>query len=93
MKNLGDKNVNIFKNKHTNPNEAKKRIRIKGPIRDSLNLNGIFKKLLVHLVSSLYFISVNELTPWLMEPGGSITHSEGRSCNACPEPNQPNSSY
>ena len=31
-----------------------------------------------------------ELTPWLMEPGGSMPHSQGLSNNSHPEPNQPN---
>ena len=30
------------------------------------------------------------LTPWLMEPGGSMPHSQGLSNNSYPEPNQPN---
>ena len=30
------------------------------------------------------------LTPWLMEPGGSMPHSQGLSNNPNPEPNQPN---
>ena len=33
------------------------------------------------------------LTPWLMEPGGSVPHSQGLSNNPYPEPNHPNSSY
>ena len=37
--------------------------------------------------------SVVTLTPWLMEPGGSMPHSQGLSNNPCPELNQPNSSY
>ena len=32
----------------------------------------------------------NNLTPWLMEPGGSMPHSQGLSNNSYPEPNQPN---
>ena len=35
----------------------------------------------------------NILTPWLMEPGGSMPHSQGLSSNSYPEPNQPNTSY
>ena len=31
-----------------------------------------------------------ELTPWLMEPGGSMPHSRGLSNNPFPELNQPN---
>ena len=31
------------------------------------------------------------LTPWLMEPGGSMPHSQGLSNNSLPESNQPNS--
>ena len=34
--------------------------------------------------------SSNKLTPWLMEPGGSMPHSQGLSNNFYPEPNQPN---
>ena len=30
------------------------------------------------------------LTPWLMEPGRSMPHSQGLSNNSYPEPNQPN---
>ena len=33
------------------------------------------------------------LTPWLMEPGGSMQHSQGLSNNSYPEPNQPNSPH
>ena len=33
------------------------------------------------------------LTPWLMEPGGSMAHSQGLSNNSYPEPNQPNSPH
>ena len=32
----------------------------------------------------------NRLTPWLMEPGGSMPHSQGLPNNSHPEPNQPN---
>ena len=31
-----------------------------------------------------------QLTPWLMEPIGSMLHSQGLSNNSYPEPNQPN---
>jgi hypothetical protein len=31
------------------------------------------------------------LTPWLMEPEGSMPNSQGLSNNSYPEPNQPNS--
>ena len=31
-----------------------------------------------------------KLTPWLMEPGGSMPHLQGLSNNPYPEPNQPN---
>ena len=34
-----------------------------------------------------------ELTPWIMEPGGSMPHSEGLSDNPYPETNQLNSSH
>ena len=33
------------------------------------------------------------LTPWLMEPGSSMPHSQGLSNNSYPEPNQPNSPH
>ena len=33
------------------------------------------------------------LTPWLMEPGGSMPHSQGLSNNSYPELNQPNSPH
>ena len=34
--------------------------------------------------------NINKLTPWLMEPGGSMPHSQGLSINPYPELNQPN---
>ena len=34
----------------------------------------------------------NKLTPWVMESGGSMPHSQGLSNNAYPGTNQPNSS-
>jgi hypothetical protein len=36
---------------------------------------------------------INLLTPWLMEPGGSMIHSQGSSNSPYPEPNQSNSLY
>ena len=33
------------------------------------------------------------LSPWLMEPGGLMPHSQGLSNIPYPDPNQPNSSY
>jgi hypothetical protein len=33
------------------------------------------------------------LTPWIMEPGGSMPHSQSLSNNSYHEPNQPSSSY
>ena len=33
---------------------------------------------------------IHSLTPWLMEPGGSMPHSQGLSNNPYPELNQPN---
>ena len=33
------------------------------------------------------------ITPWLMEPGGSMPHSQGISTNPYLEPNQPNSPH
>ena len=35
----------------------------------------------------------HNITPWLIEPWGSMPHSQGHSNNPYPEPNQPNSSY
>ena len=32
-------------------------------------------------------------SPWLMESGGSMSHSQGPSNNPYPQPDQPNSSY
>ena len=43
------------------------------------------------LSKGLFLVGVTKkLTPWLMEPGGSIPHSQGLSNNSYPEPNQPN---
>ena len=39
----------------------------------------------IHLLTYEYA----KLTPWLMEPGGSMPHSQGPSNNPYPEPNQP----
>jgi hypothetical protein len=36
---------------------------------------------------------LNILTPWLMEPEGSMPHSQRLSNNPHPEPNHPNLSY
>ena len=36
---------------------------------------------------------IHQLTPWLMEPGGSMPHSQVISNNPYPEPNQSNLSY
>ena len=33
------------------------------------------------------------ITPWLMEPVGSMPHSQGLANNSYPEPNQPNSPH
>ena len=35
----------------------------------------------------------NKITTWLMEPGGSMSHSQGLYNNSYPEPNQPNSPH
>ena len=35
----------------------------------------------------------HSLTPWLMEPGGSMPHSQGLSNNSYTQPNQPNSPH
>ena len=44
---------------------------------------------IIHITLSINII-VWKLTPWLMEPGGSMPHSQGLSNNSYPEPNQPN---
>jgi len=36
---------------------------------------------------------VKQLTPWLMETGGSMPHLQGLSNNSYPEPNLPNSRH
>ena len=36
---------------------------------------------------------INQLILWFMEPGDSISHSQGISNNPYPETNQPNFSY
>ena len=70
---------------------------------------GIYvNKIILHLFISLYIIHGvsnmflqtwvrgnphSKLTTWLMEPGGSMPHSQGFSNNPYPEPNRPSSSY
>ena len=39
------------------------------------------------------WIYINKPTPWLMKPGGSMSHLKGLSNNSYPEPNQPNSTH
>ena len=51
-----------------------------------------FVKLLLPQFISNHWFAVS-LTPWLMEPAGSMPHSQGLSNNSYPEPNQPNSSH
>ena len=49
----------------------------------------------VHFVFNVfctYLGFFKNLTPWLMEPRGSMPHSQGPSNNFYPEPNLPNSS-
>ena len=41
------------------------------------------------IMGTLYY-TLDYLTPWLMEPGGSMPHSQGLSNNPYPETNQPN---
>ena len=43
--------------------------------------------------TQLFYIAVLTLTLILMEPGGSMPHSQGPSNNPYREPNQPNSTY
>ena len=43
----------------------------------------VLRKLFEYLLHS-------ELTPWLIEPGGSMPHSQGLSNDSNHEPNQPN---
>ena len=46
------------------------------------------------MMANVYItIGNNKLTPWLMEPVGSMLHSQGISNNSYPEPNQPNSPH
>ena len=45
------------------------------------------------LTSRSYVYLINQLTPWLMEPGGSMPHSQGLSNNSYPEANQPSSPH
>ena len=42
--------------------------------------------------SAINYFDVSILTPWLVEPGGSIIYSQGLSNKTYPEPNQPTSS-
>ena len=62
----------------------------------------VAKKLLSTLVTNchqnVYYLQMFNCTlalliPWLMEPGGSMQHSQRFSNNPYPEPNQANSSY
>ena len=46
----------------------------------------------IKIRSNITYIN-NYLTPWLMEPGGSIPHSHRLSSNPYPDPNQSNSLY
>ena len=39
---------------------------------------------------TMIFLEREMVTPWLMEPGGSMPHSQELSNNPFPEPNQPN---
>ena len=41
----------------------------------------------------IYIYIYIKLTPWLMDPGGSMPHSRGLSSNSYPELNQPNSPH
>ena len=41
----------------------------------------------------IWFHQTYRLATWLMEPGGSMPHSQGLSNNTFPEPNQPNSPH
>ena len=49
------------------------------------------------MTESVYVFNNNnnnmELIIWPMEPGGSMSHSQGLSNNPYPEPNQHNSSH
>ena len=47
----------------------------------------------LEMVTCNYYSLTHSLTPWLMEPGGSMLHSQGPSNNPYPELNHPNSSY
>ena len=48
---------------------------------------------LIYFQSYSYQITYVPVTPWLMEPGGSMPQSQGLSNNSYPEPNQPNSPH
>ena len=52
-----------------------------------------FHKSIDLLLSNIIKIIIVIITPWLMEPGGSMQHSQGFSNNPYPESNEPNSSY
>ena len=44
-------------------------------------------KVYLNIVLPKGLLLLVELTPWLMEPGGSMPHSQGLSSNPYPEPN------
>ena len=66
-----------------------------------INLEGRVFKQHMALVSSTVlkalafqlYLQQFHLTPWLMEPGDLMPHSQGLSNHSYPELNQPNSSY
>ena len=56
-------------------------------------INSIFIGLKTKNSTLMIDEKLHKLTPWLMEPGGSMPHSLGLSNNSYPEPNQPNSPH
>ena len=55
-----------------------------------LGARGIITQKLMSFRKLIGRVKRIKLTPWLMEPGGSMPHSQGLSNNSYPEPNQPN---
>jgi hypothetical protein len=45
------------------------------------------------ILTGFFILQTPILTPWLMEPGGSMPHSQQPSNNPYPEPNQTNSAH
>ena len=58
-------------------------------ISKTLTMNMMIMKISKMIMITVTFYVI-KLTPWLMEPGGSMPHSQGLSNNSYPELNQPN---